>query len=50
MTKPRFLLCKEGNCSSLSEIVMGHGFCLVSLHLVVVIYTRHENKTDGELL
>lgn len=50
MTKPRFLLFREGNCSYEGETIMGHGFCLVSFHLVVVIYGRHKNKTDGELL
>lgn len=50
MTKPRFLLSREGNCSYVGETIMGHQFCLVSLHLVVAMYARYKNKTDGGLL
>lgn len=50
MTKPRFLLSREGNCSYVGETIMGNGYCLFSLHLVVVMYARHKNKNDGELL
>lgn len=38
---------REGKWSYIGESITGHGFCLVSLHLLVVIYARYKNKIDG---